>query len=286
VRAEGGGLGALRGLARFGGGSLQDRLLYSGGLSHLNVRHGVDGFDAYRNSSAHGSLLYQFTPTASLSGRIFKADSFRLLNDSPSVLAELEGNLPAAGPIRGVALPRSQQLLAEAGQPFAAGNATYMPDANDPDNQRGSFFFAGLLTFTQRLSPAASYRIAYQGVKTRREFFDGPGGIIFEPEFNNASRFDGRIDVVQARADVDAGAQLFSLGYEFERETYDSPSSDENPILALRLNNSFGVKKRSHTIFAQDHIRLIEGRLQHSFSGRVQNFRLSNPEFFGGPSPY
>jgi len=286
VRAEGGGLGALRGLARAGGGALQDRLLYSGGLSHLNVRHGVDGFDDYRNSSAHGSLLYHFTPAASLSGRIFTADSFRLLNDSPSVLTELEGNLPATGPIRGVALPRSQQLLAEAGQPFAAGNATFMPDANDPDNQRGSFFFNGLLTFTHRLSPAASYRIAYQGVKTRREFSDGPGGIIFEPEFNNVSRFDGRIDVVQARADVDAGPQLFSLGYEFERETYDSPSSDENPDPAQRVNTSNGIKQRSHTLFAQDQIRLIDGRLQLSLSGRVQSFRLSEPEFSGGPSPY
>ncbi len=286
LTAEGGGLGFLRGLAKFGGGAAQNRMLYSGGFSHLNVVNGVDGNDAYRNSSAHGSLSYHLTPSASLSGRIFADDAFLQPNDSPSVPAELEANVPAPDPVKAIPLPRGQQLLAEAGQPFVAGNATFMPDADDPDYQRASSFFAGLVSLSQRLGPAASYRVAYQGVKTRRDFFDGPGGISFEPEFNNASRYDGRIDVLQARADVDAGRQLFSLGYEFERESFDSPSSDENPDPSQQVNTRVGIAQRSHSLFVQDQIRLLEGRLQLSLSGRLQSFNLSDPEFSGGPSPY
>jgi len=286
LKAEGGGLGFLRGLARFGGGAARNRLLYSGGFSHLNVVDGVDGNDAYRNSSAQGSLSYRSTPSTSLGGRIFTSGAFLQPNDSPSVPAVLTPNLPSSGPIRGVALPREQQRLAEAGKPFAAGTATFMPDADDPDYQRSSSFFAGLLTFSQQLSPSASYRLAYQGVKTRRDFFDGPGGISFEPEFNNASRFDGRIDVLEARTEVTAGSHLFSLGYEFERESYDSPSSDDNPDTSQSVDTRAGIRQRSHSLFAQDQMRLLQGKLQLSLSGRLQTFDLSNPEFTGGPSPY
>ena len=56
---EGGGLG-LR--ARLGTGSgeahLNDRLNYSAGVAHLNVSNGIDGQDAYRNSTGHGAVQY------------------------------------------------------------------------------------------------------------------------------------------------------------------------------------------------------------------------------------
>ena len=45
-----------------GGGLADDRLLYSGGLAHLNVRDGVDGFDPARNTSAQGFARWRFTP--------------------------------------------------------------------------------------------------------------------------------------------------------------------------------------------------------------------------------
>jgi outer membrane cobalamin receptor len=40
IRAEGGGLGLLRGVARVGGGLADNRFIYSGGFSHLNVTDG------------------------------------------------------------------------------------------------------------------------------------------------------------------------------------------------------------------------------------------------------
>ena len=287
IRAEGGGLGMLRGLARFGGGALGERLNYSGGVSHLNVRDGIDGTDAYRNSTGHGLLQYAFNPSATLRGRVYAADTFIQLNDSSFVPFEAEPSLPAAGPIEAIPLPLDQQRQLEGGRPFDVGHATFVPDVNDPDNRRAASFLAAAVGYTQRLSPGASFRFDYQAVDSNRNFRDGPAGVRFEPQFNNSSSFDGRINTARARTDFELGPQhLFSLGYEFERERYDSPSTDENPDPALRVTSRAEMKQRSHIVFAQDQIRLLDSRLQLSLSGRARAFRLSAPEFTGGGSPY
>ncbi len=287
IRAEGGGLGLLRGVARFGGGALGERLNYSGGISHLNVSRGVDGTDAYRNSTGHGVVQYAFSPSATLSSRVFAADTFIQLNDSSFIPFEAETSLPATGAIGAIPLPRDQQRRLEAGQPFEIGNANFVPDVNDPDNRRSGSFLAAAVGYTQRLSRTASFRVDYQTVDTNRNFRDGPGGVRFEPQFNNSSSFDARIGTARARGDFELGPQhLFSLGYEFERERYDSPSADEHPDPAQRVTSRAEMKQRSHIVFAQDQIRLLDSRLQLSLSGRARAFRLSQPTFTGGDSPY
>ena len=287
IRAEGGGLGLLRGLARFGGGALGARLNYSGGISHLNVNRGVDGSDAYRNSTAHGVAQYAFSPPATLSGRIFTADTFIQLNDSAFVPFEAEAGLPPTGAIKAIALPLDQQRKLEAGQPFEIGNANFVPDVNDPDNRRSASFLAASVGYAQRLSRAASFRVDYQIVDAKRNFRNGPGGVRFEPQFNNSSSFDSRIGTARVRTDLELGPQhLFSLGYEFEREQYDSPSTDEHPDPAQRVTSRAEMKQSSHIVFAQDQIRLFDNRLQLSLSGRARGFRLSQPTFTGGDSPY
>lgn len=287
ILGEGGGLGMARGLARFGGGALNDRLNYSAGLTHLNVTNGIDGQDAYRNSSGHGAVQYALSPSATLSGRVMASNGFSQLNDSGFVPAEAEANLPSNGVPRAIPLPVDQQRLAEMGQPYQLGNATFVPDPNDPDNQRSSSLFAGAVNYTQQLGPQGSFRIGYQGLETHRSFRDGPGGIRFEPQFNNESVFDSSIHTLQARSDWQLGqSQLFSFGYEFEQEAYDSPSTDENPDAAQRVNNSVRGEQRHHSLFLQDQVRLIDSRLQISLGGRMEAFRLSEPEFAGGASPY
>ena len=285
--AEGGGLGMMRGRARFSGGVLNDRLHFSSGLAHLNVRDGVDGSDAFRNSTAHGSAHYAFTPRTSLSVRVLASDSFLQLNDSPFVPAAAAANLPAAGVVQAEALPAGEQRLFEAGQPFAIGRATFIADPNDPDNHRSSSFFSGLLRFTQQLGARGSLRLGYHGLDTNRGFRDGPAGSRFEPAFNNASSFDSRIDTLRARGDWELGrGHLLSLGYEFEREAYDSPSSDENPDARQRVNVRQKISQRSHSVYTQGQSRWLGGKLQLSLSARAQAFRLSRPEFQGGDSPY
>ena len=282
---EGGGLGFARGRARCSGGALNDRLNYSAGLAHLNVSNGIDGQDTYRNSTGHGAVQYALSPSATLSGRIMASDGFLQLNDRGFIPAQ--ANLPTSGLPRLVPLPADQQRLADAGLPFQLGDATFIPDPNDPDSRRSSSFFAGAVNYTQQLGPQGSFRIGYQGLDTARGFRDGPGGIRFEPEFNNGSGFDSNIHTLQVRTDWELWqSQLFSFGYEFEQESYDSPSMDENPDPTLRVGNRARGEQRHHALFFQDQIRLVDSRLQLSLGGRMQAFRLSDPEFMGGSSPY
>ena len=285
--AEGGGLGLLRGRARVGGGALDQRLSYSGGIAHLNVRDGIDGSDTFRNSSGHAFVGYHFTPSLSLGGHVLAADGFVQLNDNPFVPFDATGNLPLSGAIRATPLATEEQGKLGAGEAFDVGRANFASDPNDPDFRSSTSYFVGAVNLSQRISEWASYRLSYQGVISGQNFQDGPGGVRFEPPFNNSSSFDGRIDTVQARTDLTLGRHnLFSLGYEFERERYDSPTRDENPNPEQRVDVRLEIEQRSHGVFFQDQLRLRDSRLQISLSGRVQGFGLTEPQFSGGPSPY
>ena len=48
---------------------------------------------------------------------------------------------------------------------------------------------------------------------------------------------DGKIDTLQARADIKLGRyNLLTGGYEFERESYHNISTDENPVPSQRVD--------------------------------------------------
>jgi iron complex outermembrane receptor protein len=81
VLLEGGGLGLFRGRARLAGGTEANRITYSAGVSHFNVTRGIDGDDAARTTSGQGRINFRLTPTATLSARIYTADSFLQLNE-------------------------------------------------------------------------------------------------------------------------------------------------------------------------------------------------------------
>ena len=288
ISAEGGGLGFSRGLARIGGGlGGVDRLVYSAGISHVNVTEGVDGFDPYRNTSSQGSVRYRFLPSVSLSGRVWASDAFSALNESPTFDPLVLANHPTRGPVRATGLASNQLDRFALEQPFQAGGATFVQGFNDPDNHRASSFFAGALVLQHELSAHSSYRLSYHGVDTNRSFRDGPAGrSLFDPAFSSDGRFDGRIDTVTARTDHNLGSNLISFGYEYEREEYFNFNTDENPDPALRDESSGLTEQSSHAIFAQDQIRLVDGRLQIGLSGRLQNFSLDQPVFSGDANPY
>ncbi|MCW5976867.1 MAG: TonB-dependent receptor plug domain-containing protein [Bryobacteraceae bacterium] len=285
VETEGGGLGLFRGAARLAGAGWKQRVLYSGGASHLNVTRGIDGDDRTRNLTGHGYAQLRLRPSSVLSGRVLAANSFLQLNDSP--YAAPDGNLPPAGYVTARPLPRDQVRRVESGLPVDWGAATFVPSANDPDNRRSSNFTSAMTAFTQQLGSLASVRASYQGLVTRRATRDGPGGTYFEPSFNNLSRYDSRIDIAQARTDIQASSwQLISAGFEFEREKYDNVSIEENSDPAQRSFSLAAVSQRSHSLFAQDQLRLLRDRLQISVSGRLQTFQLDRPQFEGGPPAY
>jgi iron complex outermembrane receptor protein len=265
ISAEGGGLGMFRGVAKLGGGAWADRLRYTAGVTHLNVTSGVDGYDPYRNSSAQGAASITLSPKSTLGVRLFANDSFVALNTVPYAL----GALPATGNVA------------------AIEGRTFVTSLNDPDARRSSHFLSTLVNWNYQASDKAAIRANYQGMTTRRDNRDGPGGPRFQPLFNNSNRFDGRIDTAQVRTDLTLPKRNFlTAGYEFERETYDNQSADENPNVSARTFARVRVNQASHSAFIQDQWRMLRDRLQFSLSGRWQHFLLSRPGFVGGAPRY
>ena len=239
---EGGGLGEFRGLARFAGGAFDDRLHYSAGFGHLNVTRGIDGDDRYRNTSGHGLIDYSFRPGMLLSGRLLATDAFTQLNQSPT--------LSSAG--------------------------VFIPALDDPDKYQTSRFLSAMVAWQHQVSAPLSYRISYQALLSDRNDVEGPLGPGFQPTFRTSDQFNGRIDTLQARANLSAGPHnLFTAGYEFERQYFDQPS------YTVGVTSDTQVAERSNSFDVQDQVRLFHDRLQISLSGRAQIFELTPPRFSG-----
>ncbi|MBI1353796.1 MAG: TonB-dependent receptor plug domain-containing protein [Acidobacteria bacterium] len=285
IRAEGGGLGMLRGVARVGGGLADDRFVYSGGFSHLNVTQGLRNGSPHRDTGGQAFARYRFTPKVAVTGRVWGADVFTNTNESPAFPAAVLANFPVSGPVRAIPVANSQLKLYETGRSYQVGDATFMPDAIDPDSRRVSSFVAAAVALEQQLSPNGSYRLAYQLVDTNRSFQDGPAGPgDFEPHFSNDSRFDGRIHLFQARTNQQLGQyNLVTVGYELEREEFENLQLETDPAAS---SSRIGIQQSSHALFAQDQIRLLDGRFQVALSGRAQRFDLSDPVFQGADTPY
>jgi len=274
--AEGGGLGFFRGRAQIAGGANADRFVYSAGVTHVNVSRGIDRDDAARNTSGQGRLLFRLTPTATLSGRIYTGTSFVQLNSDPDIV----GNVPATGIVNAVSLASAELRRYEIDTPLAqlnAGSATFIPDANDPDNSQSDRFFSGALVFTQRPVEGFGYTISYQGLATRRRNRNGSAGTSFQPFGGSTeSNFDGNIQTLNARTDFRLGRFNFiNAGYEFENENFLNRSFPVNPASNSRVD----VTQRSNAFFAQDQLRLLDERLQLSAAFRAQFFSLDNPRF-------
>lgn len=274
--AEGGGLGMFRGRAQVAGGARNNSIVYSAGFSHLNVTRGVDGQDEVRNSSGQGRVLFRLTPTTTLSGRIYAANSRLQLNNGPQGI----GNLPPTGIVEAIALSPEEQRRYEAGVPTSllnVGAATFIPAANDPDNLRKANFFSGALIFSQRPTETFGYTFSYQGLTTNRTTLNGSLGVGFQPfGGSEQSDFDARVHTLSARFDVRAGRVNFITGgYEFENENFRNLSFQVNPA----DNSTVDVTQRSHALFVQDQLRFLEERLQLSVAFRTQFFNLQHPRF-------
>ena len=275
----------MRSVLGIGGGLAADRVTYSGGVTHLNVTKGVRDGLPYRNSSGQGSVKYSVTPQISLSGRIWASNGYLAATESPIVTkAEILANVPASGPVRAIPLSLDQLARYEQNrsQPLAAGEATYIPSQIDPDGRRMYEFLNGMVTLQHQVAPALSYRVAYQGLNTSRSSIDGSAGPgQFEPSSISRSQFDGHTHTLQSRADYRAGAHNhITFGYEFEHEQYFSFNNDVR-------SNSTDLRQRSHAVFAQNQISLVDGQLQIIAAGRVQAFSVLAPTFNGlTPGPY
>ena len=279
VTADGGGLGEFRGLARLGGGMRDNRLHYSGGLGHQDVTKGVADASRYRNTTGNGLLDYTLRPGMILSGRVLATDVYGQLFNTATAAPAI--TLPA-GRLTAAATPDAQLALGGQGLPFTLNGATFTPALADPDYSRTVRFVSTLVALQQQLSAPLSYRLSYQSMVSDRNVINGPLGSGFQPAFRSESGFNGHIDTVQARFNYQPGRHhLLSGGYELEREYFDTPSMDNNPNLAKQVNSRAQVSELSHSVDAQDQIRLFHERLQISLSGRLQHFALNKPVFTG-----
>ena len=284
VLGEGGSLGLFRTRAHVAGGLNNNRVVYSGGVSFLNVTRGIDDEDEARTTSGQGRVLFRLTPTATLSGRIYTANSRLELNNNPESI----GNIPSTGIIEAIPLSLAEQRRFEAGVPpsqLNIGNATFVPAPNDPDSLRKTNFFDGAVIFTQRPTESFGYTISYQGLATNRSSINGPLGTGFQPFGGTTqSDFDARVHTLNARVDLLAGrVNYITAGYEFENESFHNPSFQVNPA----DNSDVDVSQRSHALFVQDQLRLVDDRLQISGAFRAQFFRLQQPRFTPAASaPY
>jgi iron complex outermembrane receptor protein len=280
--AEGGGLGFARGRAQVSGSAGEaERMVFSAGVSHLNVSEGVDGDDAARSTNAQGRVRFRLTPTATLSARVYASDAFAKLNEDPQAV----GALPASGVVEARPVSREELRRYERGTPLGQldlGGATFLPAANDADFSRAGRFFSGAVTFAQRPAESFGYSVTYHGLVTRNSFREGPAvpgdpaDFFFEPRGSTVNDFDGSVHTLDARADFRLGRHnLINVGYEFERENFFTRFLDVAPS----GNSSADVDERSHSFFVQDQLRFFDDRLQLSAAFRAQTFRLGTPAF-------
>ena len=278
LRVEGGGLGMVRGVGGLSGGFINDRLTYSGAGSHLYVTKGVRDPLPYRNNSLQGTSKFSFTPKISVTGRAWYSSNYLNATESPTWTTGMPSN--PNGPVEALALPISELEKYEKGQAYSAGNATFIPNGIDPDGRRKGSFLSGMAVFQHQVSPSTSYRAGYQVVDTRRGYTDGPQGPgRFEPGPGDKDNFNGYIDTFQARLDQRTGSHnLISVGYEGEQEQY---LSFDGGAYGVSASNQIDLKQRSHAIYIQDQLSLLDSRLQFTAAGRAQFFDLKQPNFQG-----
>lgn len=276
ISIDGGSLGSIRGTAHLAGSFDNDRIQYSAGVTHWNVLNGVDGDSPARNTSEQGQVTFKLSSIVSLTARVYAADTFSFIRLTPMAV----GDLPVSGIVQASPVPLSQQHLYEAGAPISAlnpGSATFLADTFDPDSTRTGKFFTGGLKFVIRPSERLSFTAQYQNVRTTRDYGDGPAGPgDFQPTGTNLSQYVGSIQTVTARVDASLGRyQHFDAGYEFESEDFQNALQPPPPT-----QNFFSdISQRSNALFAQDQIKLLDGRLQFAAGYRAQFFALNAPTF-------
>ncbi len=254
ILLEGGGLGLFRGRAQLAGGALHDRLQYSGGVSHLNVTAGIGGDNPARTTNGQGYVSYSLGPRARLSARFYGGDSFTRSNGEPVAI----GVLPSSGIVG------------------AVPGVTFLAATPDPDSSRTARFVSGAVILSGDAAPGIGYSLSYHGLNTDATFPNGPAGPGFQPTGRADLENDGTSHTVAARisARLPRG-QLFDTGYEFEQERFLSRSFPGAP----EPNSSVDVSQGNHSLFAQDQVRWLDGRLQFAAAFRAQWFSLSQPQF-------
>lgn len=239
-----------------GSGGLGKRAGFAFGLNRIDVRRGVDRQDEYGNTGGTGRILFNATPSITITANFYATIANARLNDGPFAL-------PAAFGAR---------------EPFpqAVAGTNFHADLNNPDEGRRGRLLVGSVKFAQRINDTVSYAIAYQRVSTKRRNYNGPAFdsqfAAYYPfgDFEFVSVNNGTTDTLDARLNARLGRRnLATAGLEFENETL-----FQNSIPSFSAFNQTTDRQRTFAIFGQDQIFLLDGRLQLSLGARNQSYRI------------
>ena len=275
------------GLKRFRGnvsdGTTDGKFGFNLGASRTVYSEGVDGEDDAHNTNFQSRIEYNLFSRTNISGRFFVSDAFVRLNNSPDTI----GTLPATNQTIISAVPLSEELLERyaAGQTITNfGGATFIPDANDPDNRQKSQFFAGQLALTQIINDKLIFQASYQGLRTQRRNENGESGVGFQPfGGTESSVFTGQIHTVNARLNWSpVRNNTLTAGYEYEWEKFGNEGFPPD----ASGNFSTRARQSSNTVYVQNLLGLFEDKLQLAGGFRAQFFSLQNPSFSETNAPY
>jgi iron complex outermembrane receptor protein len=280
-----GELGSL-GLKRFRGNfsAGNDLVGFNFGVSRTVFSEGIDKEDDAKNINLQSRIEYNPFSKTNISARFFVSDADVRLNSSPDLI----GVLPASSADIVNAIPLSLSELARyaGGTPVGqlnVGNATFIPDANDPDAFQTSNFFNGQVVLTQIFSDRLIFQSFYQGMKTSRENPNGVLGVGFQP-FGGGENylFDGQIHTFGANLNWTAFSNnQTKIGYEYEWEKF----SNNGVFFDATQNYSVDARQASNTFYVQDLLSLFKDKLQLSGAFRAQWFTLKTPQFSSGTLP-
>ncbi|HQU93488.1 MAG TPA: TonB-dependent receptor [Pyrinomonadaceae bacterium] len=245
------GMGRFRGNTSYGtdGGKFG----FNVGVSRTAYTKGIDGNDNASNTNFQPRFDFKPTNNTSIGVRFFFSDARVRLNANPDTTS----NPPATN---------AAIINANEGINFVA-------DADDPDAVQESRAFNGVVNFTHLFTSKVWLSGYYSGLQTKRRNNNG----ILGPGFQSASTShnDGEIHTANVNANFAPRFQSIKAGYEFEHEKY----SNENLTPSGIDDNWTRAFQSSHTLFAQDVISLVGGRLQLAGGVRAQWFDLKLPEF-------
>ncbi len=222
---------------------------------------GIDGDDDANNTNFQSRVEINPLAKTNISARFFLSDAFVALNSNPDTFG---------------ALPPSNSTVINANP-----NVNFVFDANDPDNSQRSKFFNGQIVLTQAINDQLTLQGSYSGLTTRRKNDNDVLGAGFQSA--STSIFEGTIHTANGHIDWEPNRyNRFTAGYEFEQENFRNegftPSGTEDFFT--------DASQASHVIFAQDLVRLLDGKLQFAGGFRAQFFSLGTPGFSLTNAPY
>jgi outer membrane receptor protein involved in Fe transport len=261
VSGAGGGLGFGRFRGNVSYGTSDSKFGFNTGVSRTVFGKGIDGNDDARNTNWQGRVDIRPATSTSISGRFFFSDAFIQLNSDPDTL----GILP----------PTNATII------DAREGVNFVPDVDDPDKAQDSDFFNGQVVFNHAFNSNFDLQAFYSGLKTNRTNINGPLGVGFQSE--GTTIFDGQIHTVNARGRWTVNPiNTLTFGYELEKEKFFNEGVTPGGFgdFFTRAGQS------SHAIYAQDLVRMHDGRFQLAGGFRAQFFSLDQPGFSEANPPY